>query len=171
MGYPPETRLKRKSPQNTKFRCQIVLKICTEHVSISVVLCIEFQNDSSTDVIEGQDLARFEFIHAMSFGRLFIIYIIQHSLRATEWRHIWFNSHYSDVIIGTMASQITSLTIVYSTVYSGADQRKHQSSASLVFVRGIHRSPVNSPHKGPVTRKMLPFDHVIMRIQIAKEKS
>ena len=47
--------------------------------------------------------------------------------------------HYSDVIMNTMASQITSLTIVYSTVYSGADQRKHQSSASLAFVRGIHR--------------------------------
>ena len=62
-----------------------------------------------------------------------------------------------------MASQITSLTIVYSTVYPGADQRKHQSSASLAFVREIHRSPVNSPHKGPVTRKMFPFDDAIMR--------
>ena len=54
-----------------------------------------------------------------------------------------------------MASQITG---------SGADQIKHQSSASLAFVRGIHRSPVNSPHKGPVTRKMFPFDDVIMFI-------
>ena len=71
-------------------------------------------------------------------------------------------SHYSDVIMGTIASQITSLTIVYSTVYSGADQRKHQSSASLAFVWGIHRGPVNSPHKAPVTRKMIPFDDVIM---------
>ena len=55
----------------------------------------------------------------------------------------------------TVTSQITSLTIVYSTVYSGADQRKHQSSASLAFVRGIHRGPVNSPHKWPVTRKII----------------
>ena len=70
--------------------------------------------------------------------------------------------HYNDVIMGTMASQITSLTVVYSAVYSGADQRKHQSSASLAFVRGIHRWPVNSPHKGPVTRKMFPFDDDIM---------
>ena len=70
--------------------------------------------------------------------------------------------HYGDVIMMTMASQITSLTIVYSTVYSGADQRKHQSSASLAFVRGIHRGPVNSPHKWPVTRKMFPFDDFIM---------
>ena len=72
------------------------------------------------------------------------------------------NGHYDDVIMGMMASQITSLTIVYSTVYSDADQRKHQSSASLAFVRGIHRGPVNSPHKWPVTRKMFPFHDVIM---------
>ena len=71
--------------------------------------------------------------------------------------------HYGDVIMGAIASQITSLTIVYSTVYSDADQRKHQSSASLAFVWGIHRGPVNSPHKWPVTRKMFPFDDVIMR--------
>ena len=70
--------------------------------------------------------------------------------------------HYTDVIMGSIASQITSLMIVYSNVYSDADQRKHQSSASLAFVRGIHRGPVNSPHKWPVTRKMLPFDDVIM---------
>ena len=48
---------------------------------------------------------------------------------------------------------------------TGADQRKHQSSSSLAFVRGIRRWPVNSPHKGPVTRKMFPFDDVIMPIQ------
>ena len=60
--------------------------------------------------------------------------------------------HYCDVIMGSITSQIISLTIVYSSVYLGADQRKHQSSASLAFVRGIHRRPVNSPHKGPVTR-------------------
>ena len=70
--------------------------------------------------------------------------------------------HYSDVTIGAMASQITSLTIVYSGVYSGADQRKHQSSASLPFVRGIPQWTVNSPHKWPVTRKMLPFNDLMM---------
>ena len=91
------------------------------------------------------------------------------------WSHYWFrpfarfirqgcysDTHYNDVIMGTIASQITSLTIVYSIVYSDADQRKQQSSASLAFVRGIHRGPVNSPHKRPVTRKMVPFDDVIM---------
>ena len=66
--------------------------------------------------------------------------------------------HTNDVIMGALASQITSLTIVFSTVYSGAYQRKHQSSASLAFVRGM----VNSPHQWPVTRKMFPIDDVIM---------
>ena len=59
--------------------------------------------------------------------------------------------HYSNVIMSVIASQIISLTIVYWIVYSGADQRKHQSSASLAFVRGIHWWPVNPPHKGPVS--------------------
>ena len=82
----------------------------------------------------------------------------------TTWKH---SPHHWPFALrwakmGAMASQITSLTIVYSTVYSDADQRKEQSSASLAFVRGIHRGPVNSPHKWPVTRKMFPFDDVIM---------
>ena len=71
---------------------------------------------------------------------------------------------YGDVIMTGIASQITSLKIVYSTVYSDADQRKHQSSASLAFARIIHRGRVNSPHKWPVTRKMFLFDDVIMCI-------
>ena len=89
-------------------------------------------------------------------------FIIVPVLVKQPWR-TWL--HHADVIMGAMASQITSLTIVYSTVYAGEDQRKHQSSASLAFVRGIHRGPVNSPHKWPVTRKMFPFDHVIMEMQ------
>ena len=73
---------------------------------------------------------------------------------SSEWfNHGTFICHYNDVIKETMASQITSLTTAYSTVYSDADQRKHQSPTSLAFVRGIHRWPVNSPHKWPVTRK------------------
>ena len=70
--------------------------------------------------------------------------------------------HYDDVIMSAIASRIARLPTVYLIVYSRADQRKHQSSASLAFVRGIHRRPVNSQHKGPVTRKMVPFDDVIM---------
>ena len=64
--------------------------------------------------------------------------------------------------MSVMASQITSVSIVYSALCTGPNQRKHQSSTSLAFVRGIHRWPVNSLHKGPVTRKMFPFDDVIM---------
>ena len=79
---------------------------------------------------------------------------------------LWFklvkDKHYCFVIIRANASQITSLPIVYSTVYSGVDERKHQSSASLTFVRRILRWPVNSPNKWSVTRKMFPFDDVIM---------
>ena len=55
-----------------------------------------------------------------------------------------YPAHYNDVIMGTMASQFTSLTIIYLSIYSGADHRKHQSSASLAFVRGIHRWPWTS---------------------------
>ena len=72
------------------------------------------------------------------------------------------HGHYDDVIMSTTASQITCVSIVCTNFCSGADQRKHQSSASLAFVRGIHRWPVDSPHKGPVTRKMFSFDDVIM---------
>ena len=75
-------------------------------------------------------------------------------------------SHYDDVTMSAIASQITSLAIIYSIVYSDADQSKHQSSASLAFVWGIHRGPVNSPHKWPVTRKMFPFDDVIMPLSL-----
>ena len=86
------------------------------------------------------------------------------NLWSSWWCHgmEMLSAHYDDVIMGTIACQITSLTIVYSTVNSGADQSKHQSSASLAFVWGIHRGPVNSPHKWPVTQKMFSFDDIIM---------
>ena len=69
--------------------------------------------------------------------------------------------HYSDIIMSTKASQITAVLMGCSIVRSGTDQTKHQSSVQLDFVRGIHRWPVDSPHKGPVTRAMFPFDDVI----------
>ena len=83
---------------------------------------------------------------------------------AIELSEIWWKwiSHYSDVIMSAMASQITSISIVSPTVCSGADQRKYQSSASLAFVNGIHRYPVDSPHKGPVMQKIFPFDDIVM---------
>ena len=61
--------------------------------------------------------------------------------------------NYIDAIMSAMASQITGVSIIYSNVYSGADQIKHQSCTSVPFVKGIHRSPVNSAHKGSVARK------------------
>ena len=79
--------------------------------------------------------------------------------------------HYNDAVMTMMASQITSLTIVYSSVCSDADQRKHQSSASLAFVWGIHRGPVNSPHKWPVTHKIFPFDDVMIHFFFKYEKN
>ena len=80
----------------------------------------------------------------------------------TSWAFPGAHFHYTDVIMGMIASQITSFTVVYSTVNSDADQRKYQSFASLAFARRIYRRPVNSPHKWPITRKMFPFDDVIM---------
>ena len=70
--------------------------------------------------------------------------------------------HYSGIIKSVMASRITSLSIVCQIICSGAYQRKYQGSASLAFLRGIHRWPMDSPHKRPVTREMCPFDDVIM---------
>ena len=72
-----------------------------------------------------------------------------------------FDNHYNNVIMRTMASQITSIGIAYSTLYSGADQRKHQSSAWLAFVRRLHRWRVKSPHNGPVMGKIFPLDVIV----------
>ena len=87
--------------------------------------------------------------------RWFVSFVYSHPTGLLHWHceTTYACPHYCDIIIGTIASQITSLTIVYSAVYSGEDQRKHHSSASLAFVRGIHRGPVNSPQKWPVTQK------------------
>ena len=126
-----------KSFQTVK-SCVHALHIETQNTAV-VVGCLWFVCFLRQDITE-------PIIYIVAFGKSF---------------------HYTDVIMGAMASQITSLAIVYATVYSGADQRKHQSSASLAFVRGIHRWSVNSPHKWPVTRKMFPFDDFIMILVLA----
>ena len=92
-------------------------------------------------------------------GNIATVYLMKyvHNFVSFCWGY-----HYYDVIMGAMGSQITKLTTVYSTLYCGAEQRKHQSSASLAFMRAIHRRPVNSPHNWSVTRKRFPFDDVIM---------
>ena len=86
--------------------------------------------------------------------------ILRNSVNHTP--NTFCSAHYSDVIMNTIASQIPNLTIVYSIVFLGADQRKHQSSASLAFVRGIHRDRWISRTKGQLRGKMFPFDDVIM---------
>ena len=96
------------------------------------------------------------------FDVFIMMYLLIHAL-FQYWISENIDEHYDDVIMTMLASQITSLTVVYSIVYSGVDQSKHQSSASLAFVQEIHRGPVNFPHKWPVTRKMFPFDDVIMK--------
>ena len=78
--------------------------------------------------------------------------------------------HYDDVIMGAIASLITILTIVYSTVYSDADKKTSKLRVTGLGV-GNHRGSVNSPHKWPVTRKMFPFDDVIMCQQKPNQKS
>ena len=68
--------------------------------------------------------------------------------------------HYNDVMMSVM----TGVRIVYSTPCSGVNQRKPQSSASLTCVKGIHQWLGNSPREGPVTRKMFPFDDVVILV-------
>ena len=82
--------------------------------------------------------------HYRRFNRSLVVIHTLKWVTVISTQHLY---HYNDVIMSTIASEITSLTIVYSVVYSGADKRKHQSSASLSFVQGIHWGPVNSPHK------------------------
>ena len=108
-------------------------------------------------------------VRVLTTCKLLVIDSVQLKQRVPNWQRRTQNGadHYSDVIMGAIAFSITSPTIVYSTVYSDADQRKHQSSASLAFVRGIHRWPLKSPHKWPVTLKMFPFDDVIMEYSIS----
>ena len=99
-----------------------------------------------------------DFFHFYKFQELFLTF--------NDFSMILKQIHYKDVIMSVIASQITSPTIVYSTVYSGTYQRKHQSPTSLAFVQGIHQGLVNSLHKWPVTRKMFPFHDVIMWISM-----
>ena len=89
-------------------------------------------------------------------------------LLVKEWNSIHvalFNkNHYTYVIMSLMASQITSLAIVYSPVCSGTDKKKKKKLRVTGLCEGNSPGPVNSPHKRPVTRKMFPFDDVIIMV-------
>ena len=123
------------------------------------------------DVLHGNDtiyhaqyISRRSFIHLIQicYRHIFIrvIHVASKMHRTTSLRVTHTNAlHNTDVIMSVMASQITGVPIVYSTVCSGADQRKYQSAASMAFVRRIHLWP---PHKGPVTRRILLFNDVII---------
>ena len=95
---------------------------------------------------------------------LCIIILEVESIAKRLKRSVSWENHYSNVLMSAMASQITNVLIVCSAVCSGADQRKHQSSALLAFVGGIHQLPVDSPHKGPVSRKMFPFADAMLEL-------
>ena len=99
-----------------------------------------------------------QFLHTISMTRDHICAVkacVKFALMTRKWNTSKWNGnvHYNDVIMSSMASQISGVLIGCLNACSVADQRKHQSSMSLAFVRGIHRWPVNSPHKGPVTQK------------------
>ena len=132
------------------------------------ILCYQQDSKSNPCHTTGNETTHSRSKGDVDFPRVIAFFCLVAGDRWGLYHHIsitrWFSpcSHYNDVIMTAMVSQITSLVSVYSRVYSGADQRKHQSSASLAFVKGIHRWPVNSTHKRPVTRKMFPFDDVIM---------
>ena len=111
----------------------------------------------STDPLWGESTSQRQFMQALD------VFFVLGGVRPHDANMplLWW--HYSDVMMSAKASQITAVTFVHWTMCSCVDQRKHRSSASLAFVRGIHRLPVNSPHKGPITRKMISFDDVIMK--------
>ena len=124
--------------------------------------CVSTWNPSSLETMS--DLL-ISWLLVMEWARAWTVMTLSQDIPVSIPDGLTFKLSYCiDVIMGTMASQITSLTIVYPTVYAGADQRKHESSASLAIVQGIYRWPVNSPHKWPVTSKMFPFDDVIMSL-------
>ena len=107
----------------------------------------------------------------------FCLLTITHMIKLWRWLYFLipytllrrFSKRYNDVILRAMASQITSVSIASSTVCSGADQRKHQNSTSLAFVREIQRAPINSPYKGLVMRKTFPGNGVIMNWKVIDE--
>ena len=149
--------------QSTHDRCQIWISfLLTQSQPSPRVIMFAYQ---AIYFVDNKNMTRENFFE---FSQIFLFHENKFSqLRANlvdvKFRVIFILTHHSDVIMGVMASQITGVMIVYLNIYSGADQRKHQSSAPQAFVRVIHRWPENSPHKGGlVTRKMSPFDDVIM---------
>ena len=159
-------------PSDTKANGQIAAQQAhTLHIRIAMYYNIHAnfllaRDMISTILITGVGDGQMFDIHGLGTNHELSIYLRKTSQSILEPAMLYLSTndpvHYSDVMMGVIASQITSVVIIYSTVDSGADQRKYQSSASLAFVQEIHRRPVNSPHKWSVTPKMFPIDDVIM---------
>ena len=119
-------------------------------------ICCVFREDI-------KQILRFRTCQSLILFMIFCIFERSYASEEFMIKRIWPLTHYSDVIMSVMASQITNVSIVCSTVCSSTDQWKQESYASLAFVSGIHhRWPIYFPHKGPVIRKIFPFDNVIM---------
>ena len=162
--------------QRTSYEENVSILHCLHDILATNILGIHIDANRSSRTwfrprINKQDHLQLSALNCISSARLYWVWgrasklFVSQCRSCQDWCIVpsFYKDHYCDIIMGSMASQITSLNNFYLTVYSCADQRKHQSSASLAFVWGIHRWPVNSPHKGPVTRKMFPFDAIIMR--------
>ena len=126
----------------------IATKFCTWHDSCAVVACAKLCCDL---MASNRDMARQIFHRIWIAGKKPLMKRAP-GLISLQWRH-----NERDVV-----SNHQRLDCFFNRFFSGVDQRKHQSSTSLVFVRAIHRSPVDSPHKGPVTWKMFSFHDVII---------
>ena len=102
------------------------------------------------------------------YTKLFHDALFNHKIRPQEYQNayhvsIWFVPHALQWRRNERDGVKSPASRLFTQPFiQGADQRKHQSSVSLAFVRGIHRWSVNSPHKGPVTRKIFSFDDVIV---------
>ena len=117
--------------------------ILHRHISLALGQSYDFpRSGETTKTKPGKYIV---WIHKNCQYKTFVTEKITSKPGANSWDILLYvPPHYGDAIMSAMTVQILSPSVVYSTVYSGADQRKHQSSASLAFVRVIHPWPVNS---------------------------
>ena len=139
------------------FTIKLQAPICSGHFHFQAQIQLDvIQIKNSTAVHFAGEKSRpapDEWVILFVFFFVFFFFLLQWGVDETFW------------IAKNRILNIMAVDRIYDclfNLYSGADQRKHQSSALLAFVRGILRGPMNSPHKWPVTRKMFPFDDVIM---------
>ena len=128
---------------------------------VSEVLCQFYRNVEDISILDINEFENDQFMMTATSPRVQWV----NNMASLFFRLVLSSyQHYSEVIMSIMASQITGVLIVCTTICSGVDQRKHQSFTSLAFVSKIHRWLVNSPHKRPVMWEMFPFDDFIMKL-------